>query len=62
MPTPALSFAVRYYRCSAGDDNCKPNPSKYNGYKVYNEEGCQMTLKAAAEVFSLIEKTDLLME
>ncbi|MGI6747080.1 MAG: phospho-sugar mutase [Anaerovoracaceae bacterium] len=60
MPTPALSFAVRYYRCSAGVMiTASHNPSKYNGYKVYNEDGCQMTLKAAAEVFSLIEKTDL---
>lgn len=60
MPTPALSFAVRYYRCSAGVMvTASHNPSKYNGYKVYNDEGCQMTLEAAAEVFSLIEKTDL---
>lgn len=60
MPTPALSFAVRYYHCSAGVMiTASHNPSQYNGYKVYNEEGCQMTLKAAAEVFSFIEKTDL---
>ncbi|MDD4565985.1 MAG: phospho-sugar mutase [Eubacteriales bacterium] len=60
MPTPALSFAVRYYRSSAGVMvTASHNPSQYNGYKVYNEEGCQMTLEAAAEVFSLIEKTDI---
>lgn len=60
MPTPALSFAVRHYRCSAGIMvTASHNPSKYNGYKVYNEEGCQMTLDAAAEVLSLIEKTDI---
>ncbi len=60
MPTPALSFAVRHYHCSAGIMvTASHNPSKYNGYKVYNEEGCQMTLDAAAEVLSLIEKTDI---
>ncbi|HYE68100.1 MAG TPA: phospho-sugar mutase [Anaerovoracaceae bacterium] len=60
MPTPALSFAVRYYKCCAGIMvTASHNPSKYNGYKVYNEEGCQLTLEAAAEVLSLIEKVDL---
>ncbi len=60
MPTPALSFAVRYYKCCAGIMvTASHNPSKYNGYKVYNDEGCQLTLKAASEVLSLIEKVDL---
>lgn len=60
MPTPALSFAVRYYGCSAGIMvTASHNPSNYNGYKVYNSEGCQMTLDAAAEVLSLIEKVDI---
>ncbi|MDD3168483.1 MAG: phospho-sugar mutase [Eubacteriales bacterium] len=60
MPTPALSFAVRYYRCCAGIMvTASHNPAKYNGYKVYNDEGCQLTLDAAAEVLSLIEKVDL---
>lgn len=60
MPTPALSFAVRYYNCVAGIMvTASHNPAKYNGYKVYNEEGCQMTLDAAAEVLSLIQKVDI---
>lgn len=60
MPTPALSFAVRYYRCCAGIMvTASHNPSKYNGYKVYGADGCQLTLEAAAEVLSLIEKVDL---
>jgi len=60
MPTPALSFAVRYYGCCAGIMvTASHNPSKYNGYKVYNNEGCQMTLDAAAEVLGLIEKVDI---
>lgn len=46
MPTPALSFAVRYFECCAGVMvTASHNPAKYNGYKVYNEEGCQMTLE-----------------
>lgn len=60
MPTPALSFAVRYYGCCAGIMvTASHNPSKYNGYKVYGADGCQLTLEAAAEVLSLIEKVDL---
>ena len=60
MPTPALSFAVRYYRCCAGIMvTASHNPSKYNGYKVYGDDGCQLTLEAAAEVLSMIEKVDL---
>ena len=60
MPTPALSFAVRYYHCCAGIMvTASHNPAKYNGYKAYNAEGCQLTLEAAAEVLNLIEKVDL---
>lgn len=60
MPTPALSFAVRYLKCSAGIMvTASHNPSKYNGYKAYNEAGCQLTLEAADEVLSLINQVDL---
>lgn len=60
MPTPALSFAVRHYGCSAGIMvTASHNPAKYNGYKVYNEEGCQMTLETAAEVLQLIGQVDI---
>lgn len=60
MPTPALSFAVRHYHCSAGIMvTASHNPAIYNGYKVYNSAGCQMTLEAAAETLAAIEKVDL---
>ncbi|MBR6053145.1 MAG: phospho-sugar mutase, partial [Clostridia bacterium] len=60
MPTPALSFAVRYYGCSAGVVvTASHNPSKYNGYKVYGPDGCQITTEGAAEVLSEIERLDV---
>ncbi|MBP5350003.1 MAG: phospho-sugar mutase, partial [Clostridia bacterium] len=60
MPTPALSFAVRYYGCSAGVVvTASHNPSKYNGYKVYGPDGCQITTEGAAAVLSEIERLDV---
>ena len=60
MPTPALSFAVRHYGCSAGIMvTASHNPAIYNGYKAYNHEGCQLTLDAAAEVLERIEGLDI---
>ena len=45
MPTPMLSFAVRQLHCDAGIVvTASHNPSKYNGYKVYGSDGCQLTL------------------
>ncbi|MDO4552964.1 MAG: phospho-sugar mutase, partial [Bacillota bacterium] len=59
MPTPALSFAVRYHRCSGGIMvTASHNPAKYNGYKVYDRYGGQMT-EEAEEVMACIEKLDL---
>jgi phosphoglucomutase len=59
MPTPALSFAVRYYGCSGGIMiTASHNPANYNGYKVYNEEGCQVTSEAADQILACIEKVD----
>ena len=59
-PTPALSWAVRYFGCGAGICvTASHNPAKYNGYKVYGADGCQITPEAAAKVLSAIEKTDL---
>ncbi len=61
MPVPALSFATRYYQCNAGIMiTASHNPAKYNGYKAYGPDGCQMTDDAAAVVYAEIQKTDVL--
>ena len=61
MPVPALSFATRYYNCNAGIMvTASHNPMKYNGYKAYGPDGCQMTDDAAAIVYDEIQKTDIL--
>ena len=60
MPVPALSFATRYYNCNAGVMvTASHNPAKYNGYKAYGPDGCQMTDDAAAIVYAEIQKTDI---
>lgn len=59
MPTPSLSFAVRYLGCDGGIViTASHNPSKYNGYKVYASDGCQITTKAADEILELINNVD----
>ena len=61
MPVPALSFATRYYGANAGIMvTASHNPAKYNGYKAYGPDGCQMTDDAAAIVYAEIQKTDIL--
>ena len=60
MPTPCLSFAVRELHCSAGIMvTASHNPSKYNGYKVYNHDRCQITTEAASEILGYIQKLDI---
>ncbi len=60
MPTPALSFAVRALKCSAGIMvTASHNPAKYNGYKAYGEDGCQITLEVAETVISEINSLDM---
>ena len=60
MPTPCLSYAVRYLKCSAGVMvTASHNPAKYNGYKVYNDDGCQITDKAANAILEEINKVDI---
>ncbi|MBR2844902.1 MAG: phospho-sugar mutase [Solobacterium sp.] len=61
MPVPALSFATRYYNCNAGIMiTASHNPARYNGFKAYGPDGCQMTDDAAAIVYDSIQKTDVL--
>ena len=60
MPVPTVSFATRYLHTSAGVMvTASHNPSKYNGYKVYGADGCQITTEAAAEILTEIEKLDI---
>lgn len=59
-PVPTVSFAVRYLHASAGVMiTASHNPSKYNGYKVYGADGCQITTEAAAAILDEIEKLDI---
>lgn len=60
MPVPCLSFATRYLGCAAGIMiTASHNPAKYNGYKVYGADGCQITSAAANEILAEINKLDL---
>ena len=60
MPTPCLSWAVRELKCQAGVMvTASHNPAKYNGYKVYGDDGCQLTLDAANIVTEKIEAVDM---
>lgn len=63
MPTPCLSYGVRTLDCAAGIMiTASHNPSKYNGYKVYGKDGCQITTEAADEILKEIEDVDDLFE
>lgn len=59
-PTPALSWLVRYYNCGAGICvTASHNPAKYNGYKVYGADGCQITLEVADKILKSIGDVDI---
>ncbi|SEH46438.1 phosphoglucomutase [Ruminococcus flavefaciens] len=60
LPVPTVSYAVRALGASAGIMiTASHNPSKYNGYKVYGADGCQITTEAAAAILAEIEKLDI---
>ena len=60
LPVPTVSFAVRRLGASAGVMiTASHNPSKYNGYKVYGPDGCQITTEAAARVLGEINRLDI---
>lgn len=59
IPVPVLSFTTRHLNCSAGIMiTASHNPKEYNGYKVYDETGCQICTEAAAELLSYINRED----
>ncbi len=60
MPTPALSYAVRALKCDGGIVvTASHNPAKYNGYKVYGSDGCQITLEVAEAILKEIDEVDI---
>ncbi|MEG0570994.1 MAG: phospho-sugar mutase [Oscillospiraceae bacterium] len=60
MPTPCLSFAVRELKCDAGIMvTASHNPAKYNGYKAYGPDGCQLTTVAADKVLDIVNQIDI---
>lgn len=60
MPVPCLSYAVRTLHCAAGVMiTASHNPSKYNGYKAYGPDGCQIAEGAADEILACIDRVDL---
>lgn len=60
MPTPCLSFAVRQLKCQGGIMvTASHNPAKYNGYKVYGDDGCQITLRGAEIILNKINSLDI---
>ena len=60
MPTPMLSYAVRHLGCDAGVVvTASHNPAKYNGYKAYDETGCQLGPEAADYVMSIMNSIDI---
>lgn len=60
LPVPTVSFATRHLGTSAGVMiTASHNPSKYNGYKVYGADGCQITTEAASNILAEIEKLDI---
>ena len=60
LPVPTVSYAIRYLGASQGVMiTASHNPSKYNGYKVYGPDGCQITTEAAAEILTEINSLDI---
>ena len=60
LPVPTVSYAVRTLKASSGVMiTASHNPSKYNGYKVYGSDGCQITTEVAKAVLAQIDALDI---
>ena len=60
QPTPALSFATRFLGCAIGINvTASHNPAKYNGYKVYGPDGCQIASSIADAITEAISRVDM---
>ena len=60
MPTPMLSYAVRELACTAGIVvTASHNPAKYNGYKAYGADGCQLSVENSEKVLEYVDKVDM---
>ncbi len=60
MPTPMLSYAVRELKCTSGIViTASHNPAKYNGYKAYGSDGCQLSVENSAKVLEFVNKVDM---
>lgn len=58
-PTPALAYATQFLHCDAGICiTASHNPKEYNGYKVFNSKGCQITSQVASDMSDAIKKLD----
>lgn len=60
MPTPMLSYAVRQLKCTAGIViTASHNPAKYNGYKAYGSDGCQLSVENSTKVLEFVHKVEM---
>ena len=62
-PTPELSYTVRYFKCDGGIMiTASHNPKQYNGYKLYDETGCQLIPEIAAKVIDEVNTLDNILD